>query len=349
MKILIIGNGFDLAHGLPTKYTDFLRVCSIAKSARVLWNENVPAFSVGYSEKGAKELLTVFAKALGMDLYDEFYKIIRNCFWIEHFLEKESIIGGTWLNFEDEIKTVVESVIRDRDNAGNEVVRGLSNRALNAHCSANSFFQNKKTFKDLFELMMSELHKLTRALEIYMHGYVATIEVSKVKVLQNTQIDKVLSFNYTDTYTSIYDMEMECCYIHGEANKNKKVPCNMVLGFDDHYMDGVTVVPELVPFEKYCQRIVNRTDNQYYGWLEKMKSEDNTVYVYGHSLGAADGDVLKQFILSPNTRTVVYYLDDFDRAEKIKNLAIILGPNNLIQLTGGIKPIIVFKEIKEEK
>ena len=23
-KILLIGNGFDLAHGLPTKYTDFL-------------------------------------------------------------------------------------------------------------------------------------------------------------------------------------------------------------------------------------------------------------------------------------------------------------------------------------
>lgn len=24
MDILILGNGFDLAHGLPTKYTDFL-------------------------------------------------------------------------------------------------------------------------------------------------------------------------------------------------------------------------------------------------------------------------------------------------------------------------------------
>lgn len=27
MNILIIGNGFDLAHGLPTKYTDFLEFC----------------------------------------------------------------------------------------------------------------------------------------------------------------------------------------------------------------------------------------------------------------------------------------------------------------------------------
>lgn len=29
MNILVIGNGFDLAHGLPTKYRDFLDFCKI--------------------------------------------------------------------------------------------------------------------------------------------------------------------------------------------------------------------------------------------------------------------------------------------------------------------------------
>jgi len=29
MNILLIGNGFDLAHGLPTKYTDFLIFCKM--------------------------------------------------------------------------------------------------------------------------------------------------------------------------------------------------------------------------------------------------------------------------------------------------------------------------------
>ena len=28
MNILVIGNGFDLAHELPTKYTDFLKFCT---------------------------------------------------------------------------------------------------------------------------------------------------------------------------------------------------------------------------------------------------------------------------------------------------------------------------------
>lgn len=31
MNILVVGNGFDLAHGLPTKYTDFLYFCNAIK------------------------------------------------------------------------------------------------------------------------------------------------------------------------------------------------------------------------------------------------------------------------------------------------------------------------------
>ncbi len=27
MKLLVIGNGFDLAHGLKTSYSDFLNIC----------------------------------------------------------------------------------------------------------------------------------------------------------------------------------------------------------------------------------------------------------------------------------------------------------------------------------
>jgi len=31
MNILVIGNGFDLAHGLPTKYKDFLEFKGLRK------------------------------------------------------------------------------------------------------------------------------------------------------------------------------------------------------------------------------------------------------------------------------------------------------------------------------
>ena len=31
MNILVIGNGFDLAHGLPTKYRDFLKFVEVIR------------------------------------------------------------------------------------------------------------------------------------------------------------------------------------------------------------------------------------------------------------------------------------------------------------------------------
>lgn len=41
-----MGNGGDLAHGLPTKYTDFLKICSIAKTFKTSWIDNVSFVSL---------------------------------------------------------------------------------------------------------------------------------------------------------------------------------------------------------------------------------------------------------------------------------------------------------------
>ncbi len=37
-KILLIGNGFDLAHGLPTSYKDFLDFCKMVERTIYLSN-----------------------------------------------------------------------------------------------------------------------------------------------------------------------------------------------------------------------------------------------------------------------------------------------------------------------
>lgn len=346
MNILIIGNGFDLAHNLPTQYSDFLKICSIVKEKDVSWVDKKVMDPTGNGENA--KLLKEFAERVGSELFEEFKKKVRHCFWIEHLLKRQALIGDKWLNFEEEIKLVVESVIQDMQTADDEIVQNVRNEALQAHCKGISFFRDNKTFRDLFELVMKEHNKLTRLLEIYMSGYVEKIEIERLDLFRKLLIDKVLSFNYTNTYVAIYDMQMECCYIHGEADADKSKPCNMVLGYDDHYMNGASVVPELVPFEKYCQRIVNRTDSQYFEWLDGMEQDKNMIYIYGHSLAPADGDVLGKFILAPNTKTKIYYIDELDRAEKIRNLAIILGPDKLIKLTGGVNPSITFEEIKRQ-
>mgnify|MGYP001109459362 CR=1 FL=1 len=59
MNILVIGNGFDLAHGLPTTYKDFLRFTAEfdkyrqAKKKEVNWHAEIIVRSVikGYAQK----------------------------------------------------------------------------------------------------------------------------------------------------------------------------------------------------------------------------------------------------------------------------------------------------------
>ena len=122
----------------------------------------------------------------------------------------------------------------------------------------------------------------------------------------------------------------------------------MVLGYDDLYLPNKSVVAEITPFEKYYQRIVKRTDNQYFYWIKDMHSKENEVYVYGHSFTPSDGDVLREFLCEPTTKTLIYCKDEEDRAKIINNLAQILGPRKLIEIASGTKPCVEFKVLSDE-
>lgn len=346
MNILIIGNGFDIAHGLPTRYKDFLETCVFAKKASVIWNDDKSDVTVT-GLKGAKQQKKYksFCLTMGHPLCERFHGLAKN-FWTSYFQERMVRSGENWIDFEEEIKNVVERVYQDTDGITDDKVdiAQISNDILKRYCKSQNFI-GKRSYKDLYAFLLEENRKLIRCLELYMDGYVNSINVSLIPYISSKRIDKVLSFNYTVTYTENYNASVDCCYIHGRADANRYAQnCNLVLGYDDHYIDGVKAIHELIPFEKYYQRIVNRNDNQYFDWLEEIKKEsENNIFIYGHSLGQTDGDVLKAFILSDNVHVKIFYYNETDRAEKIKNLAVVLGPDNLIKLTGGSNPVIEFE------
>ena len=67
MNILVIGNGFDLAHGLPTSYKEFLKF--------VLESEDMCSW-FQKNGLGAKESASAAA---------EIKEMIKDNFWINHF------------------------------------------------------------------------------------------------------------------------------------------------------------------------------------------------------------------------------------------------------------------------
>ncbi len=354
MNILIIGNGFDVAHQLPTQYRDFLNLCSIATRIEVMWINNQPSVSLK-NINGVECLEYIdFAKdvaaSLGIDLWEEFEDIIQKNFWIKYFQVRKEVIGEKWIDFEDEIRIAIDTLYNDMSNSHDITIRSgtITNSEIARFCKDNKTKCNLKTYRDLFSLLNDNLKEMIRAIEIYMDGYINLKEIEKLSIFSNEQVERIVSFNYTDTYAENYKAEVECCYIHGKADiRRMKDECNLVLGFDDHYLNDKKVKPELIPFEKYYQRIVKKTDNQYFEWLEEMKCfDENKVIIFGHSLGETDGDILSKFILTKNVKTRIICYDEYDRAEKIRNLAVILVPDKLIELTGGSNPSITFEIYK---
>lgn len=326
VNILIIGNGFDLAHGLPTKYGDFLDFCEKARriytyredeSLNDYKCDNIDNWEMNDDIKDV--LLEAFAKRDCKKLFnddstynlkvttsnkflDELYTYIDRNTWLEYFLKRRSSIGGNWIDFETEISKVIQAlgeamVTRKNGKELNEMTKGKQQILMDVQQATNGSMQ--KVFKDdsvLNDFAISldtELRRLIRTLEIYIAEFVGRISIIKKNVdIERLNLDHVLSFNYSDTYERVYceGKAVECDYIHGKADIRKNVnTSNLVLGIDEYLDDDKKDKElELLSFKKFYQRIYKSTGNKYLEWVDEIKDE-YADYIDPHKLSNGKG------------------------------------------------------------
>ena len=345
MNYLILGNGFDIEHGLPTRYPDFIKTCEYVKKYPVGWGPegaNVQLSAKGYdfTETG---ILTEFCNAIKSEKYIKFRTIVFDCFWIDHFISLREKIGEKWIDFENEIENIIEGLIKAfSEKSLTDIVKETPYETL-THCLNDKYYIGGKTIKDLFVFLQEQYKLLVESIEIYMGIYVNSITSEKKSDLFELKYDGVISFNYTTSFQRLYGDEIPCCFIHGKASSDR-----IVLGYQkqDNYDDRIT--RENIFYQKYYQRVINGTDNSYINWIEDIETSydiENRVVIFGHSLSPVDGQILKDFITAKFTVTDIYYLDEADRADKIRNLLIILGQEEFQKRAGGKTPSITFKTL----
>ncbi|MEQ2625947.1 bacteriophage abortive infection AbiH family protein [Faecalibacillus faecis] len=375
-KILLIGNGFDLAHGLPTSYKDFLDFC---KMVRELYT--YPIIDNEYNQKKLIDWNTdKTIKSKLLECYenrkncfedkittqckelDELYDCIKENVWINYFLEREKYIGENWIDFESEISNVVQAI---------ETLKGYIERDEDVLKIKDTKQQTiiyflkiaKKSLQDVFNLkridsfiedISIELDKLIRSLEIYICEFVNEIDIIKENDdIKTITPDYVLSFNYSNTYERIYGQSKEVTYdyIHGKADiKNNVDTCNLVLGIDEYLEDDKNDKLEFIAFKKFYQRIYKSTDSTYMKWVEQIKKYpevNHNLFIFGHSLDKTDRDILKLLICNDNVTTKIYYYrknknDKKELGKLIKNLVRIMGQDELISRTMGEHKTIEF-------
>lgn len=359
MNILVIGNGFDLAHGLPTKYTDFL---DWTKKMEDEYCKNPPSKD---------------------DISNIFDFIIGNS-WIEYFYQCDMHGSENWIDFECEIGNVIMSLDMDMGNEGiYSKVYELTNDFL-----AEKYLVDEGemySFKDIRDVLIADLNELIRGFEIYLYDYIRKVEIKKISPdIKSLDIDHILSFNYTDTYERVYGKEniIEYDYIHGKADSNNTIESNnMVLGIDEYLPDDRKDKDvEFIAFKKFYQRIHKQTGCKYKEWVDEIKKEymeylkneervraaqdvsenfpfqkrisllsqkeecpRHNLYIFGHSLDVTDKDILRDLILNDNVYTTIYYFSKDDLGTKIANLVKVIGQDELIKRTGGSTKTIEFK------
>ena len=369
-KVLVIGNGFDIYHHLPTRYIDFLKVVERLKELEgkgKLQNCQFVNYILGQDSKIYKEdeyIQTCYkfhsdrmkSVKLNENAIMTLVELTKNNIWIDYFINK-LIKDIKWIDFEKEIGRVLEAVESlfeletktkilvtgiDFDSIINEI--GIKNYdilvnlkliirkndsdlfIIEPNCVLKDFDETlfveiNKT--KIFDKLEEDMQSLAQALCIYLREFVHKIVINKKT--ENPVfacVDKVLSFNYTDTYRKLYDNEqkVDIKFIHGNLDDGNGI----VLGINDDNRDELEYMDaQLIRFRKYYQRALKET---FYSVSDFLSDDVKyKVSIVGHSIDKTDRDILVELIGHPRTTTTIYYHNDQAHQQQIINLITLVG------------------------
>lgn len=350
-NIIVLGNGYDLAHGLPTRYVDFLHFINII--INMCDNDLISKINKNIIDNINNCLKNPEDKILG-----EIKELIEDNFWIEYFNKNEA--KENWIDFENEISNVIQFIDKNIKDNFNLPINNRIISNIKGFIPMN-FFDEKKTYADFRDKLLKDLNNFIRCFEIYLAEFIEKIPINPIfnipHICHNFGKIKVISFNYTHTFqnfnptTVVVELngikraiQIGYHYIHGEAKINNTVENNnMVLGIDEYLeSEAKNKETDFIAFKKYYQRIFKKTGNEYKKWLN---SDSIDISIIGHSLNETDKDILKELILRDNSKTTIYYYNSDDLGQKIANLVKVIGQEELIKRTG--EDNIIFKDQKE--
>lgn len=373
MNILLIGNGFDLAHGLPTKYDDFLNFVKVL--IRIINTKSVKhinSFSISQCiERKLIEEFDVNRNAtVAIENMNVWKSLIKNNLWFDYFFENRANMDKNWIDFEKEICFVISELDRYINDSSMYYLKRVTNFFYDRHYFVDDFLRNFKVFLEtylhknkmyslakmniddfIFELE-NDLERLISALELYISNYVNTIDINEHPFdIQSMKISKVMSFNYSNTFERLYDTDdtnkIEYDYIHGKAFEQHDLNNSLVLGINEYLPDyEKNINIRFIRFKKYFQRIHKNTGSKYIDWIDEIAhirlQIPNNLFIIGHSLDETDGDILRKLILNNDVSTTIYYHSRETYAKQIANLVKVIGQDELIKRTGGSERTICF-------
>lgn len=320
INILVIGNGFDLYHGLKTRYIDFVRFCE----------------DLLKTKKGTKGRNW----AISNSFINCFIKVVsENQKWIDCEREIEKIISMFLkIIYDKNVFDIIPYYI-EKNNTTLESYEFDILSLMNRFCEKSSAQKIKirdnyfKTYEGINKELVTEklnedLNNLIKLFKFYLEEKVLNQPVKKLsKQIKKINPDYVINFNYTNTCEQYGVSRQDICYIHGSVQDN-----NIVLGIRDINEQDIN----FIYFKKFFQRIQKRTDSIQWKRFGENRSltetmREATTYFFGHSLSKTDGDIIRS-IYENSRKIIIFHLrGQKDYEEKVINLIDTLGKEKVIQ------------------
>jgi hypothetical protein len=354
-RLIILGNGFDLAHGLPTSYKQFMQwywknvtnsnyedeFIKFGFNGRELDSSDNFRDKIenGYTDyynlvesknESNIQIRMTHKKNLDQKLIFEF----KNKFFNRLCNQNDEL---KWVDIEcvyfEELKRCYEHKIYDLSkrtlveelNADFKNVIKLFDRYLLevVHPNINAVFL--EGIQDFFSSRYIQQNLITKFYQEFSgENYIFIKDiVEKRKMTFKYGNAIVLNFNYTDTVSKYINglEDVNVINIHGRVN-DKSAP--IVFGYGDETTDSYKKMEELNHNEifRYIKSFMYANNGNYRELLNFLEAEKFQVQIVGHSCGRSDRVLLKTIFEHKNCLSIkpFYYYDKKTNTDNFTDL-----------------------------
>jgi conserved hypothetical protein len=381
--ILILGNGFDIAMGRKTKYEEFIEFTNDLSSRKkyiVNFRKFIKPYKKiklsNYKDNLYLKFINENKDTLGENWSNLEIMISNIADAIMYFKENSNNL------FNDNVYESDKDYLRRLKNKLRRTNNGIAKifvveKFYEFNSTKNwNLVQRDDALEKLNTEFINQLDSLIDLLEIYL-SYIDFLDfkVNKIKP-SPTALDAVnglsrayvLNFNYTNTFGRLFHSFKERThFIHGQINLGRPIGKinTMVFGIEDK---EINVNSDLIPYQKYYQRVVKETGSEFEKFFSRTNyTKENlsiqgrnipishitskNIVVFGHSVDPLDKEIFQKcFALAEeggySYRFIFTYFDEAAKRSIVKNLAIILSKEKLVELTGKRNVVFIKSDDK---
>jgi hypothetical protein len=338
-RLILIGNGFDLAHGLKTDYNSF-----------ILWYLKdcfIKAFDdYGFEDdliKISRRKTDFFATATTHKTISEFIDVFYEKGFDELLYSKEFKVSGRqdiWLNpFETHVKSsFVERLIINCKNANWVDIENEFYSWLIIILNGSKKHEKKELLDALnqtLKFVIVKLEEYLKSLETpsIINSYKNIFEskfkfdeiIDSLNILSLTpNTTLLLNFNYTSTVENYFGPNgitnrIEVNYIHGKI-KDENNP--LIFGFGDEIDDDYKKIEDekINAYFKYIKSFWYFKTSNYHSLIRFLESRNFQVFILGHSCGLSDRTMLSMIFEHDNCKSIKIFYHEFDGGNNHEDL-----------------------------